>query len=141
VGYYIMSTTAFEAAMADMETARVTFEATASRVSDELERLQERVVVANGKAGGERLYIHEGKRKSRRRRSGGAAAGAAQGENPDAAAEAVFHDMICSTMFLDMDGNALLATHCVSGRRQPQQLLPAALTPARTPAACCTETS
>ena len=86
------SAVALEAAMADMEAARAAFEATASRVGDELERLQERVFAANGKAHGEHLHAATEARK-RRRRSGEAAAAAAgqhPGGNLDAAAEAAF---------------------------------------------------
>ena len=86
-----MSTAALEAAMADMEKARATFEAKASRVGEEVSRLQETVNAASAKASGERLQIATEARK-RRRRSGAAATAAAQGDNPDAAAEAAFQD-------------------------------------------------
>ena len=87
-----MSTAALEAAMADMETARATFEAKASRVGDEVSRLQETVNAANTKAHGERVHIADGERKRRRRSGDAAAAAAAQGDNLDAAAEAAFSD-------------------------------------------------
>ena len=45
-----MSAASLEAAMADMEAARVSFGATTSRVGDELSRLQERVHAANKEA-------------------------------------------------------------------------------------------
>ena len=64
-----MSTAALETAMADMVTARATFEAKASRVGDEVERLQETVNAANTKAHGERVHIADGERKRRRRRA------------------------------------------------------------------------
>ena len=86
-----MSAAALEVAMAGMEAARVTFEAAASRVGDEVSRLQEAVHAANTKAHGERVHIASEARK-RRRRSGDAATAAAQGENPDAAAEVAFQN-------------------------------------------------
>ena len=58
---------ALEAAMAGMEAARAALEAATSRVGDELERLQETVHAANGKASGERSHIATHTRKRRRR--------------------------------------------------------------------------
>ena len=89
-----MSATALEAAMADMETARATFEAKASRVGDEVSRLQESVHAANAKAIGERLHIASEARRRRRRSGGAGGAAAAQGDKPDAAAEATFQDNV-----------------------------------------------
>ena len=58
------ATAALEAAMVDMEAARAAFEATASRVGDELERLQERVDAGNTKASGERVHVSTEARNS-----------------------------------------------------------------------------
>ena len=58
------STAALEAAMGNMEAA---LEAATSHVGDELERLQETVHAANGKASGERVHIAAQARKRRRR--------------------------------------------------------------------------
>ena len=49
--------------MAGMETARATFEAKASRVADELERLQEHVNATNTKVSGERVQIADAERR------------------------------------------------------------------------------
>ena len=57
------ATAALEAAMAGMETARATFEAKASRVADELERLQEHVNATNTKVSGERVQIADAERR------------------------------------------------------------------------------
>ena len=85
-----MSAAGLEGAMADMEAARAVLESSTSRVGAELSRLQERVSAANGKAVTERLLIADGERKTRRLYGG--AATAAQGDNPDAAAEGAFRD-------------------------------------------------
>ena len=55
-----MSAATLEAAMAGMEATRAAFESSASRVGDELARLQERVHAANTNASAERAQDEDG---------------------------------------------------------------------------------
>ena len=84
---------ALEAAMGEMEAARAAFEAKAQAVSDELEKLQERVEQSNLAVMAERRAV-SGEEAKRRRRSGDRAAVDRAPTNPDAEREAVFASVL-----------------------------------------------